>query len=235
MRCCSAAVRRRREPELDLDVRQLRVGLLDAAPGDRPEVGRVVGDERQLERLRAVSLPELVATTGTPATAPHSARMTDDAAADDDVISSTARLTRGLPSTSTSASESDVQSTHNVIDCAPNASTPGDDPANTCGRYPVARSYASATRAMAADASRPADHRDRAAAAAAGDPRAVQTRRRPLGPHQLDEPIGPRRAESARHVAGVRLVHQRAESTRVVPRPATSRSSWRKLSARWRS
>ena len=37
----------RGDPELGLDIRQLLVGLLDAAPRDRPEVGGVVGDEGQ--------------------------------------------------------------------------------------------------------------------------------------------------------------------------------------------
>ena len=38
------------ESELGFDVSELLVGLLDAAPGDRPEVGGVVGDEGQLDR-----------------------------------------------------------------------------------------------------------------------------------------------------------------------------------------
>ena len=47
------------DPELRFDVGQLGVGLLDAAPRDRPEVGGVVGHERQLERLRAsAAVPE---------------------------------------------------------------------------------------------------------------------------------------------------------------------------------
>ena len=40
------------EAELGLDIGQLRVRLLDAAARDRPEVGRVVRDEGELEGLR---------------------------------------------------------------------------------------------------------------------------------------------------------------------------------------
>ena len=45
---CGGAIRG--EAELGFDIRQLLVGLLDAAPGNRPEVGGVVGDEGDLER-----------------------------------------------------------------------------------------------------------------------------------------------------------------------------------------
>ena len=42
-------------PEFRLHVRQFLIRLLDAATRDRPEVRRVVGDERQFERLRVAA------------------------------------------------------------------------------------------------------------------------------------------------------------------------------------
>ena len=208
------------EPELGFDVRQLGVGLLHAAPGDRPEVGRVVGHERQLDAswrplgVRAASGDDIpTATTASHTTMPPSAAVS---------------LRRDLIGSCSSSHD-------NAIDCAPNAATPGEDPEKRTGGI---RSAARRRRRRARWPARrisPPDHRHRAAAAAAGDPRAVQTGRRTLGPHQLHEAIGPGRPEPARAVAGVRLVHQLAESDAAGPRQATRAAAARNVSARWRS
>src|SRR5215207_9958370 len=69
-----------------------------------------------------------------------------------------------------------------VIDRVPYATTPGDDPSNTHGRYPVPRSYASTTRAMASCASR----------------RPITATVPPLPPPVMREPYNPFAVPSAR-------------------------------------
>ena len=121
MRCCSAAVPSAVSLNSASTSASSCVGLLDAAPRDRPEVGGVVGDEGQLERLRASGRRSRA--TGTPPS--HTRRTTSTA-----TIRRTARAFIRPPPLWLGGSQRDRSA-------LPNATTPGDDPANTYGRYPV--------------------------------------------------------------------------------------------------
>ena len=103
----------------------------------------------------------------------------------------------------------------------PNARAPDDEPAKIAASRPVSCGSARAIASMAARPPGRREHRDRAAAAAAGDLRAVDAGGRPRRARQLDQPIGAVGAEAARGVARVRFVHQLAQlAARVVVRGA---------------
>ena len=92
---------------------------------------------------------------------------------------------------------------------------PGDVPSKTYASRPVSPAYSRAMARTVSPADASAEKRDGAAASAAGDLGAVDTTRRTGRPRQRDQSIGTVRAEAARGVARVRLVHQCTESRRV--------------------
>jgi hypothetical protein len=119
----------RGQAELGLDVRQLLVGLLDAAPGDRPEVGGVVGDEGHLQRPCRT-----VIAGGRPA--PGDSKYTGQRPSGKSSHGAMNTMTGGDVATASHQISLQVAN-HSTIVRPPNASTPGEEPAKTCGRWPV--------------------------------------------------------------------------------------------------